>query len=61
MLKLSDLLSFSLPLILWKSATQKVNGWPKHMVKVNMHDLNDKVKILDLLNGAMFLAEAGHL
>jgi hypothetical protein len=31
------------------------------MVKVNMHDLNDKVKILDLLNGAMFLAEAGHL
>jgi hypothetical protein len=37
----------------------KSKWYPKSKVKINVPNLNDKVKILDLLKGGMSLVELG--
>jgi hypothetical protein len=54
-----DLLSVSLPFILWKSGSPKANGAQKGKVKADMLNLSHETKTWDLLQGVMSLAEVG--
>jgi hypothetical protein len=51
---LGDLLSVSLSLILWKSASPKHKWFPKCKVWVTVLNQSDRGKVLDLLKGGVW-------